>query len=39
VLQGGLEQEREMQIVWTIERAAAPGEASLPEPAATPEPA
>ena len=36
VLQGGLEQEREMQIVWTIERAAAPGEASLPEPAATP---
>ena len=37
VLQGGLEQEREMQIVWTIERAAAPGEANLPEASAAPD--
>jgi uncharacterized heparinase superfamily protein len=27
VLQGGLEEEREIQIAWTIERTAAPGEA------------
>jgi uncharacterized heparinase superfamily protein len=39
VLRGGLEEEREMQIAWTIERAAAPGEASLPEPPSAPEPA
>jgi uncharacterized heparinase superfamily protein len=31
VLQGGLEEEREIQIAWTIERTAAPGEARLPE--------
>jgi uncharacterized heparinase superfamily protein len=31
-LSGGLEEEREMRIVWTIERTAAPGEVSLPEP-------
>jgi uncharacterized heparinase superfamily protein len=39
VLQGGLEEEREMQIVWTIERGAAPGEATLPEASAAPDPA
>jgi hypothetical protein len=33
------EEEREMHVVWTIERAAAPGEASLPEPPSAPEPA
>jgi uncharacterized heparinase superfamily protein len=32
VLQGGLEEEREMQITWSIERIAAPGEASLSAP-------
>jgi uncharacterized heparinase superfamily protein len=31
VLQGGLEEEREIEIAWTIERTAAPGEARLPE--------
>jgi uncharacterized heparinase superfamily protein len=36
VLQGGLEEEREMQIEWTIERTAAPGEATLPETGESP---
>jgi uncharacterized heparinase superfamily protein len=31
VLQGGIEEEREIQIAWAIERTAAPGEARLPE--------
>jgi uncharacterized heparinase superfamily protein len=31
VLQGGLEEEREIEIAWAIERTAAPGEASLPQ--------
>lgn len=37
VLQGGLEEEREMQIAWTIERS--PGEAPQAEPTPTPDPA
>jgi uncharacterized heparinase superfamily protein len=36
VLQGGLEEEREMQIEWTIERTAAPGKATLPETGESP---
>ena len=39
MLQGGLEEEREMHVVWSIERTAAPGEATLPVPGDTPEPA
>jgi uncharacterized heparinase superfamily protein len=39
VLQGGLEEEREMQIVWSIEKAASPGETSPSEPASAPDPA
>jgi uncharacterized heparinase superfamily protein len=39
ILQGGLEEEREIHIVWSIERAAAQGEASLPDPNEAPEPA
>jgi uncharacterized heparinase superfamily protein len=39
MLQGGLEEEREMHVVWSIERTAAPGEAPLPVPGDTPEPA
>jgi uncharacterized heparinase superfamily protein len=31
VLQGGLEEEREIQIAWSVERTAAPGEARLPQ--------
>jgi hypothetical protein len=31
VLQGGLEEEREIEIAWAIERTAAPGEARLPQ--------
>jgi uncharacterized heparinase superfamily protein len=38
-LQGGLEEEREIHIVWSMERAAAQGEASLPDPNEAPEPA
>ncbi len=37
VLAGGLEAEREVRILWTIERTAGPGEASLPEPSDAPE--
>jgi uncharacterized heparinase superfamily protein len=37
VLAGGLEAEREVRIVWTIERTAGPGEANLPEPSDAPE--
>jgi len=44
MLQGGLEEEREMHVVWSIERTAAPGEAApgeatLPVSGDTPEPA
>jgi uncharacterized heparinase superfamily protein len=31
VLQGGLEEEREIEIAWAIERTAAPSEAILPQ--------
>jgi uncharacterized heparinase superfamily protein len=37
VLAGGLEEEREVRILWTIERTAGPGEASVPEPNDAPE--
>ena len=37
VLAGGLEEEREVRILWTIERTAGPGEVSLPEPSDAPE--
>lgn len=37
VLQGGLEEEREVQISWSIERTAAPGKASLPAPSDAPD--
>jgi uncharacterized heparinase superfamily protein len=37
VLQGGLEEEREVQISWSIERTAAPWEASLPAPSDAPD--
>jgi hypothetical protein len=35
VLAGGLEEEKEVRIAWTIERTAGPGEASLVEPSDT----
>src|SRR5262249_61771489 len=38
ILQGGLEEEREIHIVWSIERAAAQGEASFPDPTEPPQP-
>jgi uncharacterized heparinase superfamily protein len=37
VLTGGLEEEREVRILWTIERTAEPGEASVAEPGAAPD--
>jgi uncharacterized heparinase superfamily protein len=37
VLQGGLEEEPEVQISWSIERSAAPGEAILPAPSDAPD--
>jgi uncharacterized heparinase superfamily protein len=37
VLAGGLEEEREVRIVWTFERTAEPGEASLANPSGAPE--
>jgi uncharacterized heparinase superfamily protein len=37
ILQGGLEEEREINITWSIERTAAPGGATLPAPSDVPE--
>lgn len=36
VLTGGLEEEREVRILWTLERTAAPGEAALADPGEAP---
>jgi uncharacterized heparinase superfamily protein len=37
ILQGGLEEEREINIAWSIERTAAPGGANMPAPSDVPE--